>query len=71
MMIVMLYLAMLFVSIQAPIQQIADKIAGIFVPGILVLSTITLSVWMAIGWTHPYLIPTYEPEVSILVAEHL
>ncbi|XP_038054845.1 copper-transporting ATPase 2-like isoform X2 [Patiria miniata] len=44
---------------KAPIQQIADKIAGVFVPGILVLSTLTLAIWIAIGMTHPELIPTY------------
>ncbi|XP_033627426.1 copper-transporting ATPase 2-like isoform X3 [Asterias rubens] len=47
---------------KAPIQQIADKIAGVFVPGILILSTITLTVWIAIGMTHPDLIPTFTPE---------
>ncbi|XP_022104586.1 copper-transporting ATPase 1-like isoform X2 [Acanthaster planci] len=46
---------------KAPIQQIADKIAGVFVPGILVLSSLTLAIWIAIGMTHPDLIPKQNP----------
>ncbi len=33
---------------KAPIQRIADRIAGYFVPTILVLAAITLAVWLAI-----------------------
>ena len=33
---------------KAPIQRIADRIAGYFVPTILVLAAITLSVWLVI-----------------------
>ena len=33
---------------KAPIQRIADRIAGYFVPTILVLATFTLAVWLVI-----------------------
>ena len=36
---------------KAPIQALADKISGVFVPIVLVLSIITLSLWILIG-TH-------------------
>lgn len=34
---------------RAPIQALADKISGIFVPIVLVLAVITLGLWMGIG----------------------
>ncbi|XP_071848505.1 copper-transporting ATPase 1-like isoform X2 [Apostichopus japonicus] len=42
---------------KAPIQQIADKISGVFVPSILLLSITTLGIWMALGFTDPTRIP--------------
>lgn len=35
-------------SSQAPIQQLADKIAGLFVPIVLIIATITFVVWYSI-----------------------
>ncbi|PIK50859.1 putative copper-transporting ATPase 2 [Apostichopus japonicus] len=42
---------------KAPIQQIADKISGVFVPSILLLSITTLGIWMALGFTDATRIP--------------
>ena len=37
---------------KAPIQQIADKVAGIFVPVVLILALLTLIIWLTIGSTY-------------------
>ena len=37
--------------LQAPIQRIADKIAGYFVPGILIASLLTFLVWLSVVLT--------------------
>ena len=34
---------------KAPIQQIADKVAGIFVPVVLVLALLTFLIWLTVG----------------------
>ncbi|XP_077995940.1 copper-transporting ATPase 2-like [Glandiceps talaboti] len=47
-------------SSKAPIQRIADKLAGVFVPLVFALSLTTLLVWITIGYANPeliYLIP--------------
>jgi Cu+-exporting ATPase len=37
---------------KAPIQQIADKVAGIFVPVVLVLALLTLLIWLTAGTSY-------------------
>ena len=34
---------------KAPIARLADKIAGIFVPAVMTIATITFAVWLAVG----------------------
>ncbi len=37
---------------KAPIQKMADKVAGVFVPIVIVIALITLGVWMYFGGSH-------------------
>nr|XP_022920437.1 copper-transporting ATPase 1 isoform X2 [Onthophagus taurus] len=47
---------------KAPIQQLADKIAGYFVPIVAFLALLTLLIWMIIGFTDIDLLPISEHE---------
>lgn len=44
--------SMLPPGIQAPIQQLADRLSSYFVPFIIVVSLLTLLGWLAIGFLH-------------------
>ena len=47
---------------KAPIQQLADKIAGYFVPVVVFLCCITLSVWVIIGYVDNKALPVSKME---------
>jgi Cu+-exporting ATPase len=51
---------------KAPIQRLADRIAGIFVPAILVLAAITFAVWIVVG-PDPVLSYAITATVAVLI----
>jgi Cu+-exporting ATPase len=51
---------------RAPIQRLADRISGIFVPIVLSIAVLTFVVWFVAGGTAP-LIPAFAAAVAVLI----
>ncbi|XKL66581.1 hypothetical protein PGB90_010001 [Kerria lacca] len=54
---------------KAPIQQFADKIAGYFVPFVILISITTLFAWIIIGWINFSSIPSNSNRIGMSKTE--
>uniref|UniRef100_A0A8B9F057 Copper-transporting ATPase 2 n=1 Tax=Amazona collaria TaxID=241587 RepID=A0A8B9F057_9PSIT len=54
---------------KAPIQQLADKFSGYFVPFIIIISTVTWIVWVTIGFINFDVIQKYFPNQNTHVSK--
>ncbi|XP_075055167.1 copper-transporting ATPase 2 isoform X2 [Mixophyes fleayi] len=54
---------------KAPIQQLADKISGYFVPFIICVSILTLMAWMTVGFVNFDVIIKYFPSYSKIISK--
>jgi Cu+-exporting ATPase len=51
---------------RAPIQRLADRISGIFVPIVMSIAVLTFVVWFVVGGSAP-LIPAFAAAVAVLI----
>lgn len=49
---------------KAPIQKLADRVSGIFVPVVLVIAVVTFAAWLIAGWGLEHALTTF---VSVLI----
>jgi Cu+-exporting ATPase len=53
-------------SSQAPIQRLADRVSGVFVPAVMAIAVITFAIWMFVP-TEPSLVRALTAAVAVLI----
>nr|XP_009860869.1 copper-transporting ATPase 2 [Ciona intestinalis] len=56
---------------KAPIQQVADKIAGKFVPGVIIISIVTWVAWVIVGYTNPSVLSEFAKKHEYLSSHEM